>query len=196
MRTARATSQIDALAEQSEPYKNFISSLDSEVTKNGYRYSLRYFMRFLKIDNYNDLLKIEPTKLEGIIRDFIVNMRQDRKLSPSTVSVRIAAIAHFFEMNDVDLRWKKLKKFKGKFRNIIEDKPYTREQIKKLIDRAVLRDKAAIALMASSGMRRGALPHLRLRDMEHIEKYDILKFNVYKKEQESKNLLESLYSLV
>ena len=185
MRTARATSQIDALAEQSEPYKNFISSLDSEVTKNGYRYSLRYFMRFLKIDNYNDLLKIEPTKLEGIIRDFIANMRQDRKLSPSTVSVRIAAIAHFFEMNDVDLRWKKLKKFKGKFRNIIEDKPYTREQIKKLIDRAVLRDKATIALMASSGMRRGALPHLRLRDMEHIEKYDILKFNVYKKEQES-----------
>ena len=84
--------------------------------------------------------------MEGIIRDFIVNMRQDRKLSPSTVPVRIAAIAHFFEMNDVDLRWKKLKKFKGKFRNIIEDKPYTREQIKKLIDRAVLRDKATIAL--------------------------------------------------
>ena len=134
MRTARATNQIDALAEQSEPYKNFISSLDSEVTKNGYRYSLRYFMRFLKIDNYNDLLKIEPAKLEGIIRDFIVNMRQDRKLSPSTVSVRIAAIAHFFEMNDVDLRWKKLKKFKGKFRNIIEDKPYTREQIKNLTE--------------------------------------------------------------
>jgi Phage integrase family len=42
-----------------------------------------------------------------------------------------------------------------------------------------------IALMASSGMRRGALPHLRLRDIQKIERYGILKFNVYKKEQES-----------
>jgi integrase len=112
-------------------------------------------------------------------------MRQDRKLSPSTVSVRTAAISHFYEMNDIELKWKKLKRFKGKFRTIVEDRPYTRDQIKKLIDRASLRDKCIILLMASSGMRRGALPHLRLKDIDRIDKYGIIKFNVYKKEQES-----------
>ena len=39
--------------------------------------------------------------------------------------------------------------------------------------------------MASSGLRRGAIPYLRLRDMERVEKYQLYKFNVYKKEQES-----------
>jgi integrase len=42
-----------------------------------------------------------------------------------------------------------------------------------------------ILLMASSGMRRGALPRLRLRDMDRIDKYGLLKFAVYKNELES-----------
>ena len=72
--------------QQSEPYKNFINSLDSEVTKQGYRESMKHFMRFLKKETYDSLLGIEPLKLEGLIRDFIIHMRQDRKLSPATVS--------------------------------------------------------------------------------------------------------------
>jgi hypothetical protein len=48
------------------------------------------------------------------------------------IYARTAAIAHFYEMNDVGLRWKKLKKFKGKFKNVIEDRSYTRDKIKKI----------------------------------------------------------------
>ena len=183
--TARKISQELEYSRQREPYKNFINSLDSEVTKKSYRISLSYFMKFLNVETYEELLRFEPLKLEGLIRDYIIHMRQDRKSSPATVTVRLAAITHFYEMNDTSLRWNKLKKFKTKFRSIIEDRPYTREQIKKLLDAAPLRDKAMIALMASSGMRRGALPHLRLRDIQKIERYGILKFNVYKKDQES-----------
>jgi hypothetical protein len=46
-------------------------------------------------------------------------------------------------MNDVILNWKKIKKYKGKMRSVIEDRPYLREQIKKLIEAASLRDKAS-----------------------------------------------------
>ena len=42
-----------------------------------------------------------------------------------------------------------------------------------------------VVLMASSGMRKGALPLLRLKDIDRIEKYGVLKFTVYKNEQES-----------
>jgi hypothetical protein len=37
------------------------------------------------------------------------------------------ALTHFFEMNDITLNWKKLKKFKAKFRTVVEDRPYTRD---------------------------------------------------------------------
>jgi integrase len=170
---------------KSELYRNFITTIDSESTKKAYRYALAYFMQFIKSQNYDDLVKQEPRKIEGLMRDFIIYMREDRKFSPATISVRIAGVSHFYEMNDVILNWKKIKKIKGRLRTVIEDRPYSRQEIKKMMDMAPLRDKAVICLMASSGMRRGALPYLRLRDMERIEKYGILKFSVYKKEQES-----------
>jgi len=169
----------------SEAYLNFISSIDSPVTKHFYRIWLAYFMIFLKCTNYDDLLRIEPRKLEGLIRDYIVYMREGKRLAHATMSSRIAAISHFLHMNDVQINWKKIKKYMGKHRNIVEDRPYQREEIKKLIDLAPLRDKAIICLMASSGMRRGALPRLRLRDMNRIDKYGLLKFTVYKNESES-----------
>jgi hypothetical protein len=62
-------------------------------------------------------------------------------------------------MNDVTVNWKKLKKFKGRLRSVVEDVPYTRQQIKTLIDNATLRDRCMILIMASAGLRRGALPY-------------------------------------
>ena len=38
--------------------------------------------------------------------------------------------------------------------------------------------------MASAGLRRGALPCLRIQDLQKIQKYDLYKISVYKKEQE------------
>jgi integrase len=169
----------------SEAYLNFISSIDSPVTKHFYRIWLAYFMKFLKSTNYDDLLRIEPRKIEGLIRDYIVYMREGKRLAHATMSSRIAAISHFLHMNDVQINWKKIKKYMGKHRSIVEDRPYQREEIKKLIDLAPLRDKAIICLLASSGMRRGALPRLRLRDIDRIDKYHLYKFTVYKNESES-----------
>jgi hypothetical protein len=114
-------------------------------------------MRFCKKESYGDMLLIEQTKLEGLIRDYIVHLKQDKRLAPASIASYVAAIAHFYEMNDVTLHWKKLKTFKGKFRTVVEDKPYTRQQIKTMVDGAILRDKCIILLMATAGLRRGAI---------------------------------------
>ena len=186
-----STRELEAQQQQQtlsdEVFRNFIDSIDNEITKRSYRYSINYFMNFLRISRYEDLISLssDTKKLEGFIRDYITYMRQDRKLSSATVSVRIAAISHFYEMNDVIINWRELKKFKGRHRNITEDRPYTRDEIKKLVDVAPLRDKAIILLMASSGVRRGAIPFLRVRDITRIDEYKQYKINVYKKEQES-----------
>jgi integrase len=87
-------------------------------------------------------------------------------------------------MNDFTLNWKKLSKFKGKSRLVVEDKPYSKEQIRQLLD-LDLRLKSIILLMCSAGLRRGAIPRLRLRDLKKIKKYSLYKISVYKKEQEA-----------
>ena len=170
---------------QNEAYTNFISSVDSEATKTNYRTVFPYFMKFCKREAYEQMLKIEIPKLEGLVRDYIIHLKQNKKLAPGSISMYISGIRHFYQMNDVGLNWEKIKKFKGRFRNVVEDKPYTREQIKTLVDGAAsLRDKCIILLMASAGLRRGALPYLRIRDLQKIDKYQLYKIAVYKNEQE------------
>ncbi|HEY7572279.1 MAG TPA: tyrosine-type recombinase/integrase [Nitrososphaeraceae archaeon] len=169
---------------ESEAYRNFINSVNSSITRYDYDKIFSYFMAYCKIKNYDDMLAIGPTKIEGVIRDYIIRLRHERSLSPATISSYIAPITHFYEMNDITIKWKKLNKFKAKYYNVTEDKPYTREQIKALIDAAPLRDKCIILVMCSAGLRRGAIPYLRIRDLTKIDKYGLYKINVYKKEQE------------
>ena len=66
-------------------------------------------------------------------------------------------------MNDVELKWNKIKSFKEEFHSVVEDRPYTREEIKILVDRADLRNKAIVLLLASSGVRIGAIPGFILK---------------------------------
>ena len=54
-------------ADQSEAYKNFISSINSEVTKKCYRSSLTYFMRFTK--NYQPVMYLNKTRPSPIGRN-------------------------------------------------------------------------------------------------------------------------------
>jgi Phage integrase family len=67
----------------------------------------------------------------------------------------------------------------------VEDKPYSKEQIRQMLDFADLRLKCIILLMSSAGLRRGALPNLKLGDLKRIEKYSLYKISVYKKEKEA-----------
>ena len=122
-------------------------------------------MKF-KIEDYDRLLRIDIPKLETGIHDYIIQMRNDEICLLQQYQLGYPHLYIFFEMNDITLHWKKLKKFKGRFRNIVENKPYTREQIKKLIEVAGrLLNNVIIIIMASSGMRQGALPYSRLKDL-------------------------------
>jgi integrase len=176
---------MTSLLIESNAYKNFINTVDSEATKQNYRYTFTKFMEFCGLDNYDKMLLIEPKKLEGLMRDYITHLKIDKNLSYNTVSLYVASVSHFYQMNDFVMNWKKLSKFKGKKRLVVEDKPYTKEQIRHMLDFADLRMKCIILLMSSAGLRRGALPQLRIRDLTKIEKHGLYKISVYKNEAEA-----------
>ena len=163
-------------------YRNFVHSIKSPRTCIEYVRSLRIYMSWLSVyDNYDAMLQKDPRLIASDIIDFIIYLRNEKKLAPATINMQIAALHHFYEMNDVDLKWNKINSFKEEFHNVVEDRPYTREEIKTLVDRADLRNKAIILLLASSGVRIGAIPELRIKDLEPIDKYNLYKITVYKK---------------
>ena len=62
-----------------------------------------------------------------------------------------------------------------------EDRCYTHEEIHTLVQSASLRLKATILLMASSGMRIGALPNLSCKHLK--KKGDLYKIDVYNEQK-------------
>ena len=92
----------------------------------------------------------------------------------------MASLRHLYDMNDVLLNWKKL----SKFRFIMEepnadskkkDRAYTHEDIQKMLSVASTKMKAMILLLASSGMRVGAVPPLKCRHFMNVPSSEQIK---------------------
>ena len=99
-------------------------------------------------------------------------------MSSGAIDVHIYALQHFYEMNDIDnISWKKLKRFKGEETPTHEDRGYSHTEIQTVLSVADVRLKPIISLLASGGMRIGALPFLKLK---HLTKKDnCYKIDVY-----------------
>jgi site-specific recombinase XerD len=151
---------------EEDVYFNFINSLKSEVTKKDYEREIRLFMKFCNISKLSDLMTIrEPQK--QIIK-YLMSLKE-RKLSFNSLSHSLYAIYHFYDMNDLPLNKKKINMFKGEFRRKVVDRAYSHEEIKKILDVSDLRMKSIVLLMSSACLRIGALPLLKLRNIEKIE---------------------------
>lgn len=144
------------------PYYNFINSINAQETKSKYEYCLEDYKVFCKSKDHQQLLKYKDDK----IIDYILNLKK-QKLSSSSINSRVSAVYHFYCMNDVLLNRQKINKYKGEFKTVVRDRAYTREEIHKLLDATSLRNKICILLMASSGLRLGALPLLKLKHIEN-----------------------------
>ena len=98
-------------------------------------------------------------------------MRDDveKRYSRSTVNTNVAAILYFLESNDIELNKRKLRRYYPSDESTNDDRPYTREEIAKILSVCDLREKAMILLMASSGVRIGALCSMQISDLTEVD---------------------------
>ena len=88
----------------------------------------------------------------------------------------------FYKINDVVLNTTKIGKFLPEERKTKKDRGYTHTEIHQLLDFVDERYRVIILVLASTGIRIGALPVLRLK---HLEKIDSLyKFTIYENSNE------------
>lgn len=160
-------------------YRNFINSLKSPQTKRSYAHSLfHYYLKRPENQNLTleEIISKSTKTIEYEIIEILYDMKERRKLSYATISTFLSVITHFFQINDVMINAKKLKKFRGENVAKFEYKSYTHEEIGQLLSLMDERGKAAVLLMASSGMRVGALPEIKLK---HLKKWVIAGTNDY-----------------
>ena len=82
---------------------------------------------------------------------------REKKLSYNSISTRLNAIYHFYDMNDVSLNKKKIKMFKGEYTRKVVDRAYNHEGSKKILYESDLTEKTIDLLMAYSVIRIGGL---------------------------------------
>lgn len=151
------------------------------ATKNSYTKALRQYMKFKGLTLCEQLLECEPKLIQANIIEWLIHLKEVQNLSYASISLYYTALHHFYDMNDITgLNWKKIGSFIGENIKTVKDRPYTREEISKLLDDAQdKRLKIAILLMCGSGLRIGGISELKLGSLEPISKYGIYQITVY-----------------
>ena len=152
-------------------YLNFINAIKSPATKKKYSYLLFEYLKYLQLNNtgsdllLEDLLSKNVRTIENDIIKYIIDLKEKKGLSYSSLNNKLAAIYLFYTMNDVIINRKKLGKYLGEHIKTIKDRGYTIEEIKKIVDACSLKHKIVVTMMCSSGCRIGAIPLLTLNSL-------------------------------
>lgn len=180
--------------EEDKIWSNFINSLKSERTKITYEGYIKRFMQFHNITDYSSLLKLgvsittikngqiqtQIADIEDKIKSYFVERRKNN-ISTSDMTGFLASLRKFYEGNDIEnIRWRKLSGYMGEVTPKNDDRCYTHEEIHTLLNNSDLKLKVVILLMASAGLRVGALSTLLIKHLEKKVDHGIYKISVYK----------------
>jgi integrase len=161
-----------------------IGALRSPETKSTYTFRLVAFLSYMGVDTPEELLIFDQKTTQRRIIEYIIHLKDEKKLSYSSLQGVCTPLRKFYAMNDVTLNWEKIHNYLGAHDKTIEDKAYTKEQIRKLLQFASQRTRILILLLASSGLRIGAVSGLRYKHLKYIEKYGIYQITIYPKAKE------------
>jgi len=117
----------------------------------------------------------------------IIEYLVQKRVSASYKNAILSTLRRACVINDVVLNWTKIRKFirsSQKTGNEISgrDRGYTHQEIQKILEFSEQRIKTAFLILASTGIRIGALSSLRLGDLEPVQ--DLYKVTVYSGEKE------------
>lgn len=135
----------------------FLQSVRSERTKTSYLQWLKFYGL--------DKLSLDPLVAQTNLINFIIECKK-KGMSYSAIHNYVAAVESYYQINDVFLNIKKINRFMPENIKVKKDKAYTHADIGKMLEVADLRARATILILASSGCRIGAIPFLKLRNLQ------------------------------
>ncbi len=157
----------------------WLESLKSKSTLEAYTIHLSLFCKFHKV-NPDQLIQMNNSaeQLKTMILNYIIHLKRIAKssagkprrgeLSVNSIKLYLSGVKSFLEFNEIPLPWKKISKlYPDDVTNSYRS--YTKEEIKKLLSIADPRDRCIILLMASSGVRVGAIPSLKVKSIKRLD---------------------------
>ncbi len=149
----------------------FQKSVKSDASFKVYKQYLDHFMKWSGYPKEKyDMLAIEDKdKIQRMIEDYIMTETSDPTKSPNSGGVRVFALKAFFEINDVELKWKKILKLLPKKVKRTGRLAYTTRDVQEMLNVARnVRTRALILFLASTGVRVGAIIELKMKHLKEM----------------------------
>jgi integrase/recombinase XerD len=142
----------------------FQNSLKSEKSFVTYLKNLNYFRKFINVDSFDSMIRVPQDKLQIFLEDYIMDLKT--RINPNTVPTYYFPIQTFLETNDIDLKWKKIRRlFPAKIKKTGRE-AWSTSEIKMMLEATTsIRNKALILVLASSGIRIGGLEEFYMRNL-------------------------------
>jgi len=140
-------------------------------TKRNYLEALRDFCRFIRRDDdlaalVGDLEAMTPKAREEAVLKYVSDIK--RRNAPMTVHFKLVAVRHLFELYELDVNWKKVKMILPKKRVIRNDKPVTRDIIRRVLPLLRPSKRMALWFLFISGARVNEGLDLRVKDFDLV----------------------------
>ncbi len=90
-----------------QSYRNFIEAVHLPFSRIIYANYLKLYMQYRKIDDCEQLLRGDLRLIQAQLIDYTIHLREELKLSASTINSRLSAIKKFYDNNDIELKWKR-----------------------------------------------------------------------------------------
>ena len=96
-------------------YSKFVNAIKSKSTKMDYTYRLKYFINFLNVKSYAELVENKDKKtIENDIINYLIYLRKHRGLSYASASQYLVTVQKFYYVNsDYEFKWKLIKSYLG-----------------------------------------------------------------------------------
>ena len=150
------------------------------------KYPMREFLRYANLSNYDQILQLEPDVLETSLENWIMDQDQ-RGLKGSTIRTRLSIVETFLDMNRVVYHKRILSRLIPKDSEELGGSlAFTHYEIRAMLDSTKkIRTKALIHLLASTGIRPGALidPILTIKHLKDMP-YGCKAIKVYDQSKE------------
>lgn len=141
----------------------FTHVIHSKESLKTYTWGLKKFMEFYKLKDYDGLASMDSKMLQIMVEDFVMS-KKGEGLSRSGIRNHTCPLQVFCEQNDLDIKWKKINRLLPQQGKKSGGKPYTTEQIQKMLSfERDTRNKAMIHFISASGVRVGAISDLKLK---------------------------------
>ena len=155
-------------AEDLSLLREFLDSRPEKTARN-YWEALRDFCRFVRGDAdlaalVADLMSMTPKAREEAVLRYVAEIK--RRNAPMTVHFKLVAIRHLFELYDLEISWKKVKMIVPKKRAVRNDKPVTKDIIRKVLPLLRPSKRMAVWFLFVSGARVNEALGLKVKDFD------------------------------